>query len=92
MDPATQELVKAFGGSIARHAATAAGVWLAGHQLLASSDESSFINMAAGILLAAAGMGWSWWQKSGQAQVAAELAKWKATGAGAQAVKSEIKS
>jgi hypothetical protein len=53
---------------VLRHALTTAAGALAAHGYLASSGSEQFIS--AGML--AAGILWSWWQKSGQALALAE--------------------
>ncbi len=58
-------------GLIARHALTTLAGVLVAHGYLGSSGTEQFIG--AGMMLA--GVGWSWWQKSGQAQVADLLKK-----------------
>ena len=58
-------------GLIARHALTALAGVLVAHGYLQSSATEQFISAC----LLVIGVGWSWWQKTGQAQVAAELAK-----------------
>jgi hypothetical protein len=57
-------------GLIARHALTALAGVLVAHGYLQSSATEQFISAC----LLVIGVGWSWWQKTGQAQVAAELA------------------
>lgn len=69
MDSATQAIL----AGIARHVLTTAAGFLVAHGYLQNSGTESFI--AAGMLFI--GIGWSWWQKQGQAKVAAELAKMK---------------
>jgi hypothetical protein len=59
---------------LARHALTVLAGALAARGYLDSSATEGFIS--AGMTLAA--VGWSWWQKTGQAEVSAELAKLKA--------------
>lgn len=58
-------------GLIARHALTALAGVLVAHGYLQSSATEQFISAC----LLVIGVGWSWWQKTGQVQVAAELAK-----------------
>lgn len=60
-------------GLIARHALTTIAGFLAAHGYLGSSTTEQFVG--AGMLIL--GVGWSWWQKSGQAAVAARLDKLK---------------
>jgi hypothetical protein len=59
---------------IARHALTTIAGFLAARGYIDASGTEAFIS-AAMLLL---GIGWSWWQKTGQAEVLAELAKLKA--------------
>jgi hypothetical protein len=61
-------------GLIARHALTSIAGVLVAHGYLQSSATEGFIG--AGMLIA--GVAWSWWQKSGQAALAAELAGFRA--------------
>jgi len=49
---------------IARHGLTTAAGFLAAHGYLESSAEEGFAS--AGMLIL--GVGWSWWQKTGQAE------------------------
>jgi hypothetical protein len=59
---------------LARHALTVAAGWLATKGYIDSSATEGVIS--AGMTVAA--VGWSWWQKTGQAEIAAELVKLKA--------------
>ena len=59
---------------LARHALTVFAGALAARGYLDSSVTEGFIS--AGMTLAA--VGWSWWQKTGQAEVLAELVRLKA--------------
>jgi hypothetical protein len=65
------ETVKAIGAGMLRHALTGLAGTLAAHGYIQSSQTEQFIG--AGLFLA--GIAWSWWQKSGQAQVADLLKK-----------------
>ncbi len=60
-----------IGGMLARHALTTAGGFLAAHGYLGSTTSEQFI--AAGMVFV--GVALSWWQKTGQVLVAAQLAK-----------------
>ena len=70
MDSTTQAIL----AGIVRHVLTGAAGMLVTAGYLQQSQTEQFIG--AGVMLA--GIAWSWWQKSGQAAVAAELAKMKA--------------
>lgn len=77
MDSTTQSIV----AGIVRHALTTGAGMLVAHGYIQSSQTEQVVG-AAMVLI---GVGWSWWQKSGQAAVAAELAKLKAQRAAAPA-------
>src|ERR1700680_3982330 len=53
--------------SLARHALTTFAGGLAAHGYIMSSDTEQFVGAA----LVGAGLVWSWWQKEGQADIAA---------------------
>jgi hypothetical protein len=78
MDSTTQ----AIAAGILRHVLTSAAGVLVTSGYLQSSQTEQFIG--AGIFLA--GIAWSWWQKSGQAEVAAALKKVTARNTTAAAV------
>ena len=59
------------GGLVARHALTTLGGSLAAHGYLQSGGVPEFVG--AGMVFV--GIGWSWWQKQGQAATAAELVR-----------------
>jgi len=63
------ETLQSIGAGIVRHALTAAAGVLVTDGYLQSSQEQQFIG--AGVFLV--GIAWSWWQKSGQAKVKAQL-------------------
>lgn len=63
---------------LARHGLTVLAGILAHQGYLDSSGTEAFISAAMLVL----GVGWSWWQKTGQAEVLAELVKLKAQRAG----------
>jgi hypothetical protein len=65
------EQAQAILAGIARHFLTTAGGFLVAHGYLASSETADFIG--GGMVLL--GVAWSWWQKTGQAQVADLLKK-----------------
>lgn len=65
------ELVKPLLAGAARHALTTFGGSLATAGIIQANGVSEFVG--AGMCLA--GIGWSWWQKVGQAKVAALLKK-----------------
>jgi hypothetical protein len=58
---------------MARHVLTTAGGALVAGGYMESSETSAFVGGGMVVL----GVLWSWWQKRGQAMVAAELAKLK---------------
>jgi hypothetical protein len=64
---------KTIAGLIARHTLTYVAGVLVAHGYLQSSATEGFVG--AGMLFA--GVAWSWWQKSGQAEMADELAAWE---------------
>lgn len=87
------DILKPLLASVARHAITAAGVYLG----FTGTEQAQFVG--AGMVLA--GLGWSWWQKEGQRKVVAILAKMKpvasagastaeAAKAGTEAAKAEM--
>lgn len=65
--------MQTIAGLAARHFLTTSGGWLAAHGYLGSTTTEQFVG--AGMIVA--GIGWSWWQKQGQAAVAADLARFK---------------
>lgn len=65
------EALKPILAGIVRHALTTAGGALVAGGYMESSDTSAFIG--GGMVIA--GIVWSWWQKEGQAEVAAMLKK-----------------
>ena len=67
------DTTKAIVAGIVRHGLTTLAGALVAHGYLDSSGTEQFVG--AGFVLL--GVGWSWWQKSGQAAVSAELAKLK---------------
>jgi hypothetical protein len=71
MADSTLELVA---GLTARHVLTGiAGSLVTVGAIHPGADESSFVTIGSGIAVWAVGAGWSWWQKTGQQQVAAAL-------------------
>lgn len=88
-----KEILQPLLASVARQALTAAGAYLG----FTGSQETQFVGAA----MVLASLGWSWWQKVGQRQVIAVLAKMKpvasqnattaeAAKAGTDAAKSEL--
>jgi ABC-type nickel/cobalt efflux system permease component RcnA len=72
------QLTAMIAGLASRHVLTvAAGSLVTLGVLHTGNDETQFIQVGSGILVGLLGIGWSWWQKVGQARVRAELAKWK---------------
>jgi hypothetical protein len=69
------ETGKMFVGFIARHWMTGLCGSLVTLGLVKQGDSGAFVEIGTGILVGAAGLGWSWWKNSGQAQVAALLKK-----------------
>lgn len=88
-----EEILKPFLGGVARQGITALGAYMG----FTGSTETQFVG--AGMVIAS--LGWEWWQKRGQQQVIAILAKMKpvaspaastadAAKAGAEAAKAEL--
>ncbi len=75
MDDATSQIVQTAGGLLVRHALTVAAGSLVTDGLVQAGDQDSFIKIGSGIVVGLAAVAWSWWQKSGQAEVQAMLKK-----------------
>ncbi len=60
-------------GGVARHVLTAIAGFLVTTGALSASQSTQFVSMGCGIVLWAATVAWSWWQKNGHAQVLARL-------------------
>jgi hypothetical protein len=69
------EALKPILAGLVRHLLTTAGGMLVAGGYMDSSDEASFIGGG----MVVAGIIWSWWQKRGQALVADELSRLRAT-------------
>lgn len=70
MNATTQSIL----AGIVRHLVTTGAGVLVAHGYIQSSQSEQVI----GAVMVLIGVGWSWWQKNGQAAVAAELAQLKA--------------
>lgn len=62
---------------IVRRAVSAVGVFLVAHAMLASGDQSAFVEMASGIAVAGLELGVEWWRKTGMVMVSAQVARIK---------------
>jgi hypothetical protein len=60
-------------GLVLRHMLTGLAGTLVTLGWIGNGDQASFVTMALGILMGAASVAWSWWQKTGHAQVLATL-------------------
>lgn len=60
-------------GLVARHALTALAATLVTLGWIGSGDQSNFVTIGTGIVMGASAIAWSWWQKTGHAQVLATL-------------------
>jgi len=60
---------------VLRHGLTTLGGMLVSSGYINSSEASGLVG--SGMVLA--GVGWSWWQKKGQAALREELARWRAS-------------
>lgn len=79
MDQTLFELFKPYLAGQLRHILTVLAGVLIAKGALSPADQGPFVTIASGIAFYVIGAGWSWWQKSGQAQALA--AKDKALGA-----------
>lgn len=70
----TYEALKPFLAAFVRWALTALASMLAAHGLMSSSGTEQFIGFGTTL----AGLAWSWWEKSGRAAVAADIANLRA--------------
>jgi len=70
----TYDVLKPYLALLVRHGLTAAAGFLVTHGVMSDSGTQEFI----GAGMAAAGIAWSWWQKSGHAAVAADIANLRA--------------
>lgn len=75
MDDMTKQILTTAAGSVVRHAMTTAAGALVTDGLVQAGDSDSFVKIGSGILMGLGALGLSWWNKSGQAQVAAMLKK-----------------
>lgn len=69
------DMTKMIAGLVVRHGVTALGALLVQYNVLAKSGEASWVETTAGIVLGIVGIFWSWWQKSGQQEILAKLAR-----------------
>ena len=61
-------------GGVARHVLTGvAGYLVAAGAIHSGQEQTQFVSIGCGIVLWAVGLGWSWWNKHGQAAVMARL-------------------
>ena len=71
------DLLKAFLAGQLRHALTVASGALIAAGVIQADQQGAFIQIGIGCASWAVVAVWSWWQKKGQALLAAELAKLK---------------
>jgi high-affinity Fe2+/Pb2+ permease len=62
-------------GGVSRHVLTGVAGFLFAHGAIAASQKEQFISIGCSVILWAAGVAWSWWNKQGQADVMARLKK-----------------
>jgi hypothetical protein len=62
-------------GLVVRHALTGLAGTLVTLGWIGNGDQASFVTMGTGIAIGAAGVAWSWWQKTGHASALATLDK-----------------
>lgn len=79
MDDATKQIVQMVVGSAARHVLGAAAVWMVGHQILPSAQQTDFVDLGAGMACGAALAAWKWFDIYGRAMVQAHLKKMTGT-------------
>lgn len=77
MDDSTKEFIKSAIAGQVRHVLTGAAGALVVNGAIQSSQTDAFVSIGGGIVMYGIGAVWSWWQKDGQALVAARLAKLK---------------
>lgn len=77
MDPTIWEMAKPIIAGQLRHALTGVAGVLITKGALEGSQSDAFVSIGLGLASYAAGAGWSWWQKSGQAMVTAQLGRLK---------------
>ena len=70
----TYDALKPYLAAFVRHLLTVAAGVLAAHGYMNSSGVEQFV----GFGMTCAGLAWSWWQKSGHAAVAADIANLRA--------------
>ena len=70
----TYEILKPYLALLVRHGLTAMAGFLVTHGVMNESHTQEFL----GAGMAAAGVAWSWWQKSGHAAVAQDIANLRA--------------
>lgn len=78
MDPTLWQLAQPILAGQLRHALTVAAGALIARGALQSDQRGAFVTIGLGVASWAVGAGWSWWQKRGQAKVAADVAQFKA--------------
>jgi hypothetical protein len=86
MDDMTKQILTTAAGSVVRHGLTTAAGALVTDGLIESGDSAGFVKIGTGIVMGVGALALSWWQKSGQAQVAAALKKLTAKNTTAAAV------
>jgi hypothetical protein len=87
MDDTTKQILQAALAGLVRHGMTTAAGALVAAGLLQSGDSANFEQIGSGLVLGVVALAWSWWQKAGQAKVAALL---KSAAAPAAPVKSLV--
>lgn len=77
MDPTIWQMAQPIIAGQLRHFLTGIAGVLVTKGAIQSDQQGAFIDIAMGVAAYLVGAAWSWWQKSGQAYVSAELARLK---------------
>ncbi len=77
MDDTTSTFLETVIAGQIRHVFTYLGGTLVTLGALQSDQSTQFVQIGTGLAMYLVGAGWSWWQKDGQKQVMAQLAKLK---------------
>ncbi len=77
MDDTTSTFFETVAAGQIRHAFTYMAGTLVTLGALQSDQSTQFVQIGTGLAMYLVGAGWSWWQKDGQKQVMAQLAKLK---------------
>ena len=75
MDPTLWQIAQPILAGQLRHVLTVGAGMLIAKGAIQADQQGAFIEIGLGLATWAVGAGWSWWQKSGQALVAAQLAR-----------------